>query len=237
MNFWWHLAIENIRKLKIETEFLETPCVNITIRKETESEYRQVEKLVREAFWNLYVPGCDEHYLVHIMRTHADYLPEMSFVAEVDGDIVGMIAYTRSHLMDEAGNQLKTLTFGPLCVHPKWQGKGVGPALVEHTRDLAIELGESAIAILGHPRNYVKFGFKNGIDFNVSDQEGNYPFGQLILPLKEDVFSGNKWRLHVSGVYSFSPDDALAFDKSFPEKEKKVMPSQEEFSIAVRAKL
>lgn len=211
--------------------------MDILIRKELEGEYRQVEMLVREAFWNLYVPGCDEHLLVHRLRTHADYLPEMSFVAEVEGEIVGMIAYTRSHLRDEQGVGLESLTFGPLCVHPKWQGKGIGPALVNHTRDLAVHKNENVIVILGHPRNYVKFGFKNCKDFNISDQAGNYPFGQLVLPLKPDVLAGKHWTLRLSSVFELSPDDVLAFDEAFPKKEKRVMPSQEEFSIAVRASL
>ncbi|MBN2344571.1 MAG: N-acetyltransferase, partial [Deltaproteobacteria bacterium] len=102
--------------------------MKLIIRHETESEHRTVEELTRDAFWNLYFPGCDEHYLVHILRDHPDYLPELSFVAELDGEVVGMIMYTRSWLIDENNCKKEIVSFGPLCVHPAHQRKGIGRA-------------------------------------------------------------------------------------------------------------
>lgn len=98
--------------------------MDLTIRKENINDYRVVEELTREAFWNLNVPGCDEHYLVHILRNHPDFISEMDFVAEADNRIVGNIMYTRSYVVDENSNRLDTLTFGPLTVLPGYQRQG-----------------------------------------------------------------------------------------------------------------
>ena len=94
---------------------------NLTIRLETEKDYRAVEELTREAFWNVYKPGADEHYFVHMMRNHPDFIPELAFVLEKDGEIVGNIMYTTAWLEDENGNRKEILSFGPLCVAPKYQ--------------------------------------------------------------------------------------------------------------------
>ena len=71
---------------------------NLTMRLETEKDYRAVEELTREAFWNVYKPGADEHYFVHTMRSHPDFIPELAFVLELDGKIVGNIMYTKACL-------------------------------------------------------------------------------------------------------------------------------------------
>ncbi|MCR9143431.1 MAG: N-acetyltransferase [bacterium] len=210
------------------------------IRNEQPQDHRTVEELTRDAFWNLYFPGCDEHYLVHIMRDHPDFIPEMAFVAELDGKIVGNIMFTKSSLMDEAGGKLDTITFGPVCVHPDYQGRGVGPALIRHSIDLARKNDVNAIAILGHPRNYVKYGFVSSRDLLVSDAEGRYPFGQLVLELKAGVLSTNPVarKLHISSLFEQLTEERVAeFDRTFPEKEKSETATQVEFGIAVRAYL
>ena len=104
---------------------------HLTIRPETEKDYRAVEALTREAFWNQYVPGCDEHYLVHRMRTHEDFLPELAFVLELDGELIGNIMYTKTKLVDERGNEKPILTFGPIGILPQYQRQGYGMALIE----------------------------------------------------------------------------------------------------------
>ena len=91
----------------------------ITIRNEEEKDRAEVEDVIRKAFWNLYVPGCNEHYLAHIMRSHPDFLPELDFVIELDGKIIGSIMYTRNKLIEENGNEKNILTFGPVCMLPK----------------------------------------------------------------------------------------------------------------------
>lgn len=101
----------------------------LNIRNETPADYQTVEDMTRRAFYNLYIPGCVEHYLVHVMRGHEDFIPELDFVLELDGQIIGNIMYTKARLTDEAGTEKEILTFGPVCVMPEYQRQGYGRKL------------------------------------------------------------------------------------------------------------
>jgi putative acetyltransferase len=209
--------------------------MNIIIRNETENDYRFVEEITREAFWNLYFPGCNEHYLVHKMRSHTDFLKELDFVAEYNGKIIGNIMYTKAWLIDELGTEMDIISFGPLSVSPEYQRKGIGGGLINHTKNIAIKNGVKAIVILGDPHNYCKHGFKSSKDLNISDINGNYPYGMLSLELKEGVLADHKWKYRYSGVYEINEKDADEYDNSFEKKEKRYRYSQEIFSIAFRS--
>jgi putative acetyltransferase len=209
--------------------------MDITIRNETENDYRIVEELTREAFWNLYFPGCQEHYLVHKMRSHTDFLKELDFIAENNGKIVGNIMYTKAWLVDELGKDLDIVSFGPLSVLPGYQRKGIGGALINHTKNIAIKNGVKAIVILGDPHNYCKHGFKSSRDLNISDLNGNYPYGMLVLELEEGALAGHKWKYRYSSVYEINDQDVDEFDNNFVKKEKGYHYSQEIFSIAFRS--
>ncbi len=211
--------------------------MDILIRSETRQDYGQVEELTRESFWNLYVPGCDEHYLVHVMRHHPDFLPELDCVAVMDGLIVGNIMYTKSHLLSHAGKKLNTITFGPVSVLPAYQRKGIGSALIRHSLKIATDMGWQAIIIEGHPYNYCKHGFVGSKSVNVSDNKGEYPYSLLVLELEKGCLQPHSWRFHISDVYNVDEKESDAFDKGFQPKEKNVQPSQEEFRIASEAYL
>jgi putative acetyltransferase len=211
--------------------------MNTSIRNEVESDYRAVEELTREAFWNLYVPGCDEHFLAHIMRKHPDFIPILDFVAVCEDKIVGNIMYTRSYIVDESNNRIETITFGPISVLPEYQRQGIGSALIQHSTKIAAENKFNAIIIQGHPKNYCKHGFKSSKDFMVSDSEGRYPFGLLVLEIEKDMFQGHTWKYYLSDVYSSDPNAAAEFDQQFSFKKKEYRYTQEEFSIAYRAYL
>ena len=211
--------------------------MNISIRHETEQDYRAVEELTREAFWNLYVPGCDEHYLVHQMRDHPAFLSELAFVAVADGTIVGNIMYARSWVVDASNHRLETVTFGPISVLPAWQRQGVGGALIRHTSKIALDNGYKAIIIHGHPHNYCKHGFKSAKDYNISDAEGRFPYSLLVLELEKGFFAGHSWRYHTSDAYNIDAQAAAEFDKQFAPKQKEYRYTQEEFHIASRAYL
>ena len=109
---------------------------NIVIRNEKKEDWETVEKITRQAFYNLYVPGCVEHYLVHIMREHEDFIPELDFVLELDGQVIGNIIYTKAKLIDENGTEKEILTFGPVSIHPGYQRMGYGKMLMEHSFQL-----------------------------------------------------------------------------------------------------
>jgi predicted N-acetyltransferase YhbS len=211
--------------------------MEIIIRPETPSDHRKVEEVTREAFWDLYVPGCDEHYLAHILRDHPDFMDELDFVAELDGEVIGNIMFTKSYVKNEKGQKRSTLTFGPVCVLPGFQKKGIGSKLIRHTLKLAKEAGHKAVIIYGDPQNYCRHGFKNGKDYNVSDHEGSYPFGLLVLELEKGFFEGNGWKFFPSPAYEFDRAEAEEFDKDFPPKVKEYRHTQDVFSIQCRAKL
>jgi predicted N-acetyltransferase YhbS len=200
-----------------------------------ESDYRVVEEITREAFWNLYFPGCDEHYLVHKMRNHPDFLQQFDFVAEYQGKIVGNIMYTRSWLLYEPGQELEILTFGPISVLPMYQRRGIGSALIDHTKKIAIQQGVKAIVILGDPHNYCKHGFKSAKDYNISDMDGNYPYGMLALELEEGALGGHPWRYRYSPVYVIDEKEVAEYDQRFEHKDKGYRYTQEIFSIAIRS--
>lgn len=205
---------------------------DIVIRLEQTSDYRAVEELTREAFWNVYKPGCDEHYLAHVMRSHKDFIPALSFVAEYRGQIVASIMYMKSWLEDDDGNRREILSFGPISVHPDFQRIGLGKRIMAHSFDAARTLGYDAVVIFGNPENYVSSGFKCSRRFHVSLNDHYYPTSLLALELQEGALDGRHYVYCESDVCALL-DDAKTedFDRTFPPKEKAWMPSQEKFYI------
>lgn len=193
--------------------------MDIKIRNEMEKDFREVEELTREAFWNLYFPGCNEHYLVHKMRNHQDFVKEMDFVAEYNGKIIGNIMYTKAWLINENGKENEIISFGPLSVLPEHLRKGIGSKLINHTKNIALKKGIKGIVILGDPHNYCKHGFKIAKDLNISDMNGEYPYGMLALELEEGAFGGHKWKFKYSNVFKVNEEEVESFDKSFESKE------------------
>lgn len=206
---------------------------NYIIRLETETDYRVVENINREAFWNLSVPGANEHYLAHVMRNHADFIPELDFVIEVDGQVIASIMYTKSKLIDEFGTEKIILSFGPICVLPEYQRKGYGKILIEHSFAKAIEMGFDTVVIFGNPDNYVSRGFKSCIKYNICLEGGIFPAALLVKELCKGVLDGRKWYFHESSVSELLNDNEKIklFDAEFPPKVKIWQPSQEEFFI------
>lgn len=202
-----------------------------TIRRETEADYRQVEEINRSAFWNLYVPGCDEHYLAHILPSSPDFVPELALVAELDSRIIGSILYTKARLVDESGEEKPILTFGPVCIVPELQRQGYGKQLIEASFEKAVALGAEVIVIFGNPGNYVSRGFVSCKRLNVCVDNGVFPAAMLVKELKPGVLDGRRWMYCQTPSFTFDPKDAQRFDEGFEPLEKKTQPSQEEFYI------
>ncbi len=203
----------------------------ITIRNEKEADFKKVEEITRQSFYNLYVPGCAEHYLVHIMRQHEDFVQELDFVIELDGNIIGNMMYTKAKLIDETGVKKNILTFGPVCILPEYQRKGYGKKLMEHSFEKAIALGYDVIVIFGNPGNYVARGFKSCKKYNVCVEGGKYPSAMLVKELKPNVLDGRKWFYQDSPVMHLDEKEAEKFDDNLEKMEKKYQLSQEEFYI------
>ncbi len=203
----------------------------IQIRNEEEKDYKRVEEITRKAFWNLYIPGCNEHYLVHVMRSHKDFLPKLDLVIEADHQIIGNIMYTKAKLVDEYGEEKEILTFGPVCIMPEYQRMGYGKMLMEHSFEQAAALGYDVIVIFGNPNNYVSRGFKSCKKYNVCLENGTYPSAMMVKELNPEALDGRKWVYYDSPVMKIDEQEAERFDEGLERREKKYQPSQEEFYI------
>jgi predicted N-acetyltransferase YhbS len=206
----------------------------LTLRLERPDEYRTVEELTREAFWNNFQPGCDEHYLLHHMRNHRDYLPALSFIAVLKDTIVGSIVYSKSKVTRFDGSIVETITFGPISVHPEYQGKGIGSALIRHSAKVAREQGYPAIIIYGDPAYYARVGFRLGEKFDLRTPSNKYAVALQALLLQDNEETINKLGGHFeeSDVFNqIEPSDVEAFDATFPIKEKAITDSQKRFEV------
>lgn len=199
---------------------------NLIIRKENEKDYFNVEYMTKKAFWNLHAPGCSEHYLVHILRKSDDYIPELSRIAEINGKIVGTIMYSKAYVTDGV-NKTDLLAFGPLCVEPSYQNKGIGGALLEETMELARKAGYKAIIIFGEPGYYPKHGFKTCDNFGITTKDYKNFDAFMGIELVKDGLKGVQGKFYESEVFeNLSNEKVDEFDKKFPYMEKLKLPGQ-----------
>lgn len=203
------------------------------IRRETEKDYRAVEQVTREAFWNVYAQGCSEHYFVHKMRSHPDFVPELAYVLEKEGEIIGNVMYAKCLLRAEDGEEKAILSMGPICVLPKYQRQGGSRLLLEYTFAKAKELGYAVVVNFGNPGNYITRGYRSCKQLHVHIEEGTYPTALLVKELVPGVLCGKEWQYIPSDIDACCEDSAAveAFDATFPPKTKEWKPSQEEFYI------
>ncbi|MEA5060480.1 hypothetical protein SDC9_182201 [bioreactor metagenome] len=195
------------------------------IRLENERDYAAVENLTREAFWDVYRPGCDEHILAHKLRKTA-FLPELDYVTEQDGQIVGNIMYSKAKIVAENGGEQAVLTFGPISVLPAKQKTGIGSLLINHTKKLAQEKGYRAIVIYGNPAYYHRFGFVDAARFHISTADGQNFDAFMALELEKGALAGIRGKFQEDPVFQMDPMELEAFDKKFPHKDKHVTDTQ-----------
>ena len=204
--------------------------LKLVLRKEQPRDFEAVEELTREAFWNRYQPGCDEHFLMHVIRDANCFLPELDIVAEADGKIVGNIVYTKAKVMLDAGGDMDVISFGPLSVLPEYQSKGIGSALVEYTVYAARGQGYQAIFIYGDPLYYSRFGFVGAETYGIGTADNMYASALQALELVPGALAKAAGRFVEDGIYSPDPEASQEFDKRFPYKEKlEGLPSQARF--------
>ena len=197
--------------------------MNTHIRLETPADYLAVEDLTREAFWAFWEPNqtiCNEHFLVSRLRSVLTFVPELDFVAEQDGRIVGHIIYTKSKIIDSAGCEHETLTFGPLSVLPECQNQGIGKLLMLHSFEVAKLLGYRAVLIFGVPDYYPRVGFRRASEFGITTADGLVFDPFMVYTLYDGALDGIHGRYHIDPVYySLTEEDTLEFDKQFKLKE------------------
>ena len=199
--------------------------VNILIRNETEKDYFEAESMTREAFWDVYKPGCDEHLLLHQLRNSGAFVPELCCLA-CDGDtIAGNIVYTKAVVRNEAGEHL-VLCMGPLSVLPVFQNKGIGSKLLNFTLGKAAELGYAAVVIFGNPAYYHRFGFRNAAEYGIQTSDGRNFDPFMVLDLRKDGLKEIHGRFFEDKAFAIDPHELEEFEKNFPPREKHVRPGQ-----------
>ena len=123
---------------------------NITIRLEKKEEYREVENMVRESFWNVYRPGCFEHYVLNQLRDDPAFVPELDFVMEQEGKLIGQKMFMRANIKADDGRTIPIMTMGPICITPELKRKGYGKILLDYSLEKAKKLGCGAVCFEGN---------------------------------------------------------------------------------------
>ena len=200
-----------------------------TIRLERKEEQREVETLIREAFWNVYRPGCLEHYVINQLRDDEVFVPELNFVMEKDGQIIGQNMFMRAEIQADDGRSLPIMTMGPICITPELKRQGYGKILLDYSLERAAECGCGAVCFEGNIDFYGKSGFTYASEFGIRYHglpEGADASFFLCKELKPGFLDG------ITGVYAtpqgYFVDEAAAeeFDRQFVQKEKLRLPGQ-----------
>lgn len=212
--------------------------MEMRIRQETPADFRGTEFLVREAFWNVYAPGCCEHFLLHRMREQPDFPAALSLVAEVDGRLIGHVACMPGRIEGDGGSSHEVLTLGPVAVLPSCQRRGVGAALLARCREIAAGMSWRAILLCGDPDYYGRRGFEPAEKSGIRDAENRYRDALQICGLYEGALEGLAGRYFEHPVYRVEEAACTAFDRGFPPKERCAgTPSQRRFlEIAKRCR-
>lgn len=202
---------------------------NYTIRPERKEDHREVENLIRESFWNVYRPGCSEHYVMHVLRDDPAFIRELDFVMEQDGRLIGQNMFMKTVIQADDGKAVPVLTMGPICITPELKRKGYGKAILDYSLEKAAKMGFGAVLFEGNIAFYGKSGFdyasKFGIRYHDLPEGADSSFflcRELIPGYLDDV----------TGVYQtpqgyyVKDEDVEEFDRQFPPKEKLRLPGQ-----------
>lgn len=192
--------------------------MTIELRQETPNDYAEAENLMREAFWNVYAPGCMEHYLLHIMRSSPQFIPELAWVATEANHLVGALYAMRGKVESDLGAIHDVLTLGPLGVRPSHQRLGVGRALIEQVCHEAVRIGYRAIVLCGDPAYYAKVGFLPAERFGIRTAQNTYLPALQVRPLLENAMDNLSGRYVEDAIYNVDAKAVEHFDLAFPTK-------------------
>ncbi len=205
---------------------------NILFRRERAQDHRAVEHLVREAFWNVYRPGCLEHYVLHRLRDDPAFVPELDFVMEKDGELIGQNMFMRAVIRADDGREIPIMTMGPICIHPAYKRQGYGKLLLDYSLEQAAALGCGALCFEGNIDFYGKSGFRFASEFGIRYHglpEGADASFFLCRELIDGYLHGVRGEYATPKGYfaaEQNPEAFEAFDAQFPPKEKKKLPGQ-----------
>ena len=199
------------------------------IRSERKEEYREVENLVRESFWNVYRPGCLEHYVLNQLRNDSAFIHELDFVMEKDGRIIGQNMFMHAVIKADDGRDIPVITMGPICIANEFKRQGYGKILLDYSLEKATEMGFGAICFEGNINFYGKSGFtyagEFGIRYHDLPEDADASFF-LCKELKKGYLNGVTGEYAPPDGYFVNEDDAEEFDRQFPPKEKLKLPEQ-----------
>ncbi len=199
------------------------------IRLEKQQDYRSVEHLVREAFWNVYRPGCSEHYVIHVLRDDPAFVKELDFVMEQDGRLIGQNMFMKTVIEADDGRTVDVLTMGPIGITPELKRQGYGKALLDYSLEQAAALGYGAVLFEGNIAFYGKSGFDYASRFGIryhdlpEDADASFFLCKELIPGYLDGITGV---YQTPQGYYVNDADVAEFDKAFPFKEKLKLPGQ-----------
>ncbi len=205
---------------------------NIIIRLEKVEDYREVENLVRESFWNVYRPGCLEHYVLKNLRNDSDFVPELDFVMEKDGRIIGQNVFVRTVIKADDGRDIPIMTMGPICIVPEMKRQGYGKILLDHSLRKAAEIGCGAVCFEGNILFYGKSGFRYASEYGIryhglpEGEDASFFLCKELIPGYLDGITGEYATPKGYFVCDENPEDFAAYEATFPHKEKKKLPGQ-----------
>lgn len=202
---------------------------DLIIRLEEKNEYRDVENLVRDSFWNVYRPGCLEHYVLNQLRNDSAFVPELDFVMLLDGEIIGQNMFMRAEITADDGRSVPIMTMGPICIKNELKRKGYGKILLDYSLQKAAELGCGALCFEGNIDFYGKSGFRPASEFGIryhgldEGEDASFFLCKELIPGYLDGVTGE----YVPPEGYFVDEKAAEeFDRQFSYKEKKKLPGQ-----------
>ena len=213
------------KKLSIKTQN------NYLIRLETEKDYSEVENLIRESFWNVYRPGCYEHYVIHVLRNDPNFVKELDFVMELkeSGKLIGQNIFMKTIIKSDDGKNIPVLTMGPICITPELKRKGYGKILLDYSLEKAADLGFGAVLFEGNIDFYGKSGVDYSSKFGIryhdlpEDADSSFFLCKELIPGYLDDVTGI---YYTPQAYYVEDSDVEEFDKNFPAKIKLKLPGQ-----------
>lgn len=196
---------------------------NIVIRLEKKEEYREVENLVRDSFWNVYRPGCLEHFVLNQLRYNPDFIAELDYVMKLNGKLIGQNIFMKAVIKADDGNDIPIVTMGPICISPEFKRKGYGKVLLDYSLDQAAKIGFGAVCVEGNIDFYGKSGFTYASEFGIRYYglpEGEDASFFLCKELIPGYLNGITGKYETPEGYFVDEAEADKFDKGFPYKEK-----------------